>query len=148
MNMVIIGERFWKKVRKTDTCWLWEGYLDRNGYGQVRISMKCYYVHRASYEAAYGSIPSGQYILHKCDTPNCVRPDHLFPGTQRDNMEDCRRKKRMSCGESRYNSQLTEKNVKMIRESALSGQELSAMFNVSRSHIYDIKHRRRWKHVK
>lgn len=68
-------------------CWLWLGSL-RSGYGRVSVQRRGYFAHRVSYEMHKGEIPSGAIVCHSCDTPICVNPDHLFCGTQRDNISD------------------------------------------------------------
>lgn len=83
--------RFWKRVRKTDNCWLWQGGTNALGYGRVGIGARgtgMAYAHRVSYIVANGPIAKGIQVLHACDQPSCVRPEHLFLGTQLDNMRD------------------------------------------------------------
>jgi hypothetical protein len=84
-------ERFWSKVKiqSGQKCWLWQGCTS-NGYGQIRPGgyQPCQYAHRVAWELAYGPIPDGLDVLHKCDTPRCVRPSHLFLGTPLDNAID------------------------------------------------------------
>jgi len=87
-------ERFWDKVQKTDTCWLWIGSTNQDGYGRFNIGGKLGGAHRYSFELHTGEIPEGMHVLHTCDTPACVRPDHLFLGTHSDNMQDMYRKRR------------------------------------------------------
>jgi hypothetical protein len=83
-----IEVRFWAKVCKTDTCWLWTG-VKSVGYGHMWDgSGRPKHAHRLSWEIHHGPIPSGMDVLHRCDTPACVRPDHLFIGTASDNMLD------------------------------------------------------------
>lgn len=94
-----VDERFWAKVDKTDTCWNWTAYKLFNGYGRFSIRGATDYAHRISWELATGKYPKGKHVLHVCDNPGCVRPDHLFLGTMEENMVDRNEKKRQ------YNSE-------------------------------------------
>jgi len=89
-------DRFWKKVGKTKTCWLWLAGTNPHGYGMFRVEpyVSMYLSHRYSYELAHGKIPDGLNVLHSCDNPPCVNPDHLFLGDQFDNMADMYAKNR------------------------------------------------------
>jgi hypothetical protein len=77
-------------------CWLWTSAErgNRLKYGSMSIGNNAKFAHRASYEAFVGEIPKNKFVLHKCDTPLCVNPDHLFLGTLKDNMSDCKNKNR------------------------------------------------------
>lgn len=75
-------------------CWIWTGVPDKNGYGTTYWFGTKLRVHRAVYEAFYGPIPVGLNVCHTCDTPSCYRPDHLFLGTQLENIQDMTRKGR------------------------------------------------------
>jgi hypothetical protein len=92
-----IESRFWPKVKKGDGCWLWQASLDRKGYGTIRRKdgESTLRAHRVSFEIAFGPIPAGMCVLHKCDTPRCVRPDHLRLGTFKDNSQDASAKGRL-----------------------------------------------------
>ena len=88
--------RFWAKVCKTNGCWTWTASKNPHGYGQIRLSGKLTLAHRVSWTIHNGVIPEGLFVLHICDNPPCVRPDHLFLGTQKDNIRDAVAKKRHS----------------------------------------------------
>lgn len=81
--------RFWRMVEKTSGCWPWIGSRDRrSGYGQFRLNGRVAKAHRWAYEDAYGPLSKDAKVLHRCDNPCCVRPDHLFVGSQADNVAD------------------------------------------------------------
>lgn len=84
--------RFWANVAKTDDCWNWTGLKSKSTkklfYGAMKIGARRVMVHRFSYEMHKGQIPDGKQVCHHCDNGLCVRPDHLFLGTQRDNVHD------------------------------------------------------------
>lgn len=108
-----LAQRFWEKVRKTETCWLWTASKNPYGYGQMIREG------RLSWEFAHGVIPEGLCVLHRCDVPACVRVDHLFLGTKADNTDDMVAKGRASGGNLRGelhgNSKLTAQMVLEIR---------------------------------
>lgn len=93
-----IEKRFWAKVNKTDGCWLWTGSTRWFGHGALHVNGRRTLTHRYSWTLANGPIPDGQSVLHRCDTPACVRPDHLFLGTQTDNVADMVQKNRQARG--------------------------------------------------
>jgi hypothetical protein len=81
------AERFWTKVEKSDTCWLWLGVRHRGGYGRFRgADQELVYAHRWSYEHAIGPIPSGLTLDHLCRVTSCVRPSHMEPVTLAENL--------------------------------------------------------------
>ena len=83
------ASRFWEKVNKTPNgCWIWTGATDGRGYGQLWVNGHLEKAHRLSWVIHYGAIPLGLNILHHCDNKPCVRPDHLYLGTQADNARD------------------------------------------------------------
>lgn len=89
--------RFWKLVVKTNSCWIWMGSRNKKGYGQIsqhRRGLRPLQAHRASWEMQFGKIPDGMHVLHRCDDPSCVNPDHLFLGTPKQNTHDMMHKER------------------------------------------------------
>jgi len=91
-------ERFWAKVSKTGSCWLWTASVSPDGYGRFNPAhSRTLYAHRYSWELHYGPIPRGLRVLHGCDTPPCVRPDHLHLGTDADNTRE-----KMERGRARF----------------------------------------------
>lgn len=115
-------ERFWEGVgAEVDTgCWPWVRSRSRGGYGQFAdmVSKKTVAAHRRSWEIHHGPVPPGLWVLHRCDNRRCVRPDHLFLGTAKDNTQDKINKGRGNTpsGESHYASRLTSAQVRSIRE--------------------------------
>ena len=81
--------RFWAKVKKTDGCWERGGANNGCGYSLIEVAGRRTYAHRYAWEISNGPIPKGLFVLHKCDNPPCVRPDHLRIGTHTENMIDC-----------------------------------------------------------
>lgn len=139
-------DKFWTLVKKTETCWLWLGYVSPSRrYGQFRVSLtnKFILAHRYSYELVFGPIPKGMNLLHKCDNPICVNPEHLTPGTQKDNMLDSASKGRMA-------KKLTANDIPIIRSlksAGISESEIAKTFRVSRRLIGAIIIGKIWTHV-
>lgn len=150
-------ERFFRHVRKTDTCWLWTGSTFGHGkwrYGQIGVEgSRPKAAHRISWMLHRGPIPPGKSVLHNCpggDNPLCVNPDHLFVGTHDDNMADAKRKGRMLRGEKISWSKLTEKDVLDVLRRLSLGESIvsiTKVYSVSRGCITGIKRGRNWPHL-
>jgi hypothetical protein len=108
--------RFWSKVQITRGCWIWTAALFNGGYGAFQDEGRALGAHRVAWELAYGPIPKGLHVLHHCDNPSCVRLDHLFLGTDADNMTDRDRKGRQARGLRHGSAKLTVKKVALIRK--------------------------------
>lgn len=105
-------ERFWSQVDKSGNCWLWVGLKNVGGYGRIRVDGQQTTAHRFSYELHYGPIPDGMLVCHKCDTPACVNPSHLFLGTNLDNIQDRTQKGRTASGDANASRKYPEKRPK------------------------------------
>lgn len=144
-----LAERFFSHVNKTDGCWLWTAADDGKGYGHIRMGNRTAKAYRVSWELAHGPIPKGMEVCHHCDVPACVRPDHLFLGTHRENMLDAAAKGRMNAGENNGHAILTVERVRAIHyRCAFKGEsEISVAreFGVSRQAVVDVLLGRRWK---
>ena len=140
--------RFWSKVEKTPTCWLWRGGLHGHGYGQVRWDGRRQKAHRVSYQMFNGPIPDGLELDHLCRTRACVRPDHLEAVTHRTN---CLRGSRVRIHGSRHGrAKLNEEIVKTILERLANGAScfsLAPEYSVDRAIIQRIRNGTLWRHV-
>lgn len=147
-----LSSRFWQKVTKTAECWLWTGYKNKRGYGEIVVCRKMAQATHVSWLLTYGeTINAPICALHRCDTPACVNPEHLFLGTRSENSLDRDRKSRSRGpkGESNAQATLTVDDVIFIRTfgNMCNKNELATEFGVSLRHINQILARRRWKHV-
>ena len=147
--------QFWKKVQKTDTCWIWNGAIASGKYG----SYNGIGAHKFSYQITNNiQVPKGYVVMHICDNPICVNPSHLKIGTPKDNSIDMRDKGRNTVflGEEHGGSKLTEEAVLYIRSNYVKGnrwkpgnsEELAIKFGVHRSHVYAIANNKQWQWLK
>jgi hypothetical protein len=140
---------FLKKVDKTDTCWIWTGSKKTKGYGQFGVNYRVVTTHRYAYENFIGKIPAGMVVMHTCDNPPCVNPDHLILGTIADNNADRDIKGRgnASKGSDHVMSKLTDDEILMIRKDSRSQAKIAEEYGVSQAHISKIKNKRSWTHL-
>jgi hypothetical protein len=149
LGRVVKLENFWDRVEKSDACWIWSGSYWENGYGKMMVEKKPYLAHRISWSLTFGEIPPGLWVLHKCDNHACVRPDHLFLGTFRDNVDDMVSKGRHAKGSTSGMSKLTEEQVLKIREELKPCETIKSLaefYNVEVCTIHRIRKRQSWKH--
>lgn len=131
---------------KTGECWLWTGSVDAYGYGQLSFGhSKKLKAHRVAWELVNGAIPAGMGVLHRCDTPRCVRTEHLFLGDQAANIRDCADKGRVRSkypvlrGEQNPQSRLTDEQRSAIRSSTATQRVLSEQYGVSQGTICRVR---------
>lgn len=165
-----LEQRLWNQISKSEDphgCWEWIGSLNKKGYGvggtvqgygyitlgagKKKKGQK-FYAHRLVYALANGPIPDGLFVCHKCDNPCCCNPDHLFLGTNQQNMDDMIRKNRSPrrSGENSTNAKLTSLQVQHIRyenERGVLQKVLAKQYGVSLTTISRIIQRKTWKEV-
>ncbi len=160
-----LAEHFWAQVNKHSghqvpyvdgECWLWIGRFQRPGYGAVNL---CRFrktgtregrAHRIAWELTHGPVPDGLFVLHHCDTPACVRPSHLFVGSQLANRQDASQKQRVPHGEAVWVAKLTAaqvQDIRRLRQAGTSTYRLALDFSVTRGTISAVVRRLTWKHV-
>ena len=147
-----IEDRFHEKVTKTNSCWIWSaGHRNPKGYGGFWLNGRNHAAQRISWLLFRGEFDQKLRVLHKCDTPSCVNPLHLFLGTDSDNLRDAAQKGRMPKGERNGNSKLTADQVRLIRKMPSNNygeiKKIAVRFGIDRTQVYNIIKRRQWKHV-
>lgn len=146
-------EHFMKKVDKKseEECWEWKATIDLMGYGLFKRKVdgvwKNIKAHRASYVFAYGEIPTGLCVCHKCDNRKCVNPSHLFVGTHLDNQMDKVNKKRQATGMTHGSRKLTSVDVEEIRNSDKKINDLASQYGVVKNTILLIRGLYTWRNV-
>jgi len=136
-------------------CWLWQGSVrGSNGYGRISVGGVTHQAHRYSWMIHNGEIGAGLFVCHKCDTPLCVNPDHLFLGTHQENMNDCVAKGRTNGGtktplrgSKNAKSKLSESQVALIRSLNWPQRKIASHFGVSQALISKIKRNEMWRHI-
>ncbi len=144
-----LAERFIEKVEITDSCWVWRGAVNANGYGSMWNGEKPETASRLSYRLFVGAIGENQFVCHHCDNPMCVKPSHLFLGTHLENMRDRGLKGRSAKLSGTLNpmAKLTEQQARDIKLSSKPIADLRALYGVSGSVISNIRKGKTWKHL-
>lgn len=146
------AKRLKKKSRKlANGCVVWTGYITPYGYGSSSFgrAMKNVYAHRLAF-ALHHDMPVKfeEFVLHKCDNPPCINPDHLYLGTQKDNMADKVERARQNRGETHYAKKFTESDIRKIRKDTRTEKRIAADYGVTGPTIGKIRRHERWVHVK
>ena len=130
-------------------CWIWLGHLNACGYGAFGFNGRSRLAHRVSYEVFRGSFPKNKKVLHRCDMPCCVNPDHLFVGTQADNVADMESKNRAyhPRGENHGHTKITVEIVRAIRRDPRSERKIARAMGLTRAIVHNVKNGRTWGHV-
>lgn len=130
-------------------CWLWTGALDSSGYGHMKWLGRTVKAHRLTWESANGPIPSGMHICHRCDVPSYVNLEHLWLGTNQDNVSDKMSKGRhfVVHGEVHWQSKLTPELVREIRLAQGRHADIAVRFGMSQPQVSKIKRGEAWVHV-
>lgn len=137
-------QRFMNKVLKAASgCWLWQGYCMPQGYGNFRTPKRQELAHRASYRLFKGPLQDCD-VLHSCDNPSCVNPDHLSLGTHLENMRGCKRRGRNAFGEKHGRRKLSLEQVRAIKLAEGRQSEIAKVFGISQTTVSEIKLGKKW----
>lgn len=150
-----LERRFWSKVDKSGPCWEWTAAKSSFGHGRFRVNGNLVSPHRMSWEMSNGGIPEGVWVLHKCDNPSCVNPDHLFLGDRADKMKDAANKgrldhRRYARGAGNASAKMTRGDIVQIRGMYRSGvkqRDIADAFGVHQTTVSKIVNKKRWAHV-
>ena len=144
-----VRERFEKHIlpEPMSGCWLWNAAHGSHGYGHFGINGKVLSAHRVSFELYRSRIPEGLFVLHRCDVKSCVNPDHLFLGTQIQNLQDMTLKGHRSCarGESSGSAKLKSVDIEKIRKDDRSHRTIAKDYKVGKTTIGSIKSGKAWR---
>jgi hypothetical protein len=133
------AERFMEKVNKMENgCWLWTAHCMKNGYGLFRTPARNELAHRVAHRLFNGALDQRD-VMHACDTPACVNPEHLSLGTRKENMQDAKRKSRMRVGELHGRAKLTNAQIEFAKITSGLQREIAAVLGVSQGHISAIR---------
>ena len=140
-------DRFEEKFVKGDSCWLWTAALGGKGYGHFWFEGHPRPASQVSHMLYIGPIPDGLFVLHRCDNRRCVNPEHLFLGTNKENMDDMVSKGRQAKGAALGTAKLTEAQARAIREDKRSQRAIGRDYGVSHTVVGQIKSGAIWRHA-
>lgn len=152
-------QKFFARLVPEKDCLVWVGTRYRSGHGSVGFLNRLYRTHRVAWVLAYGTIPGGVMVCHRCDNPPCCKPEHLFLGSALDNARDAKTKGRMVVGlrnpnrprgEASGRAKLTTEQIRAIRAEKTAGAslgELSGKYGVSKANLSSIVRRQTWGHI-
>lgn len=126
-------------------CWIWQLSKDVDGYGKIKVFGRSLRAHRVFWERKNGAIPGGLLLCHRCDTPSCVNPDHLFLGDHKTNHRDRGDKGRTASGERHGRAKLTLADVKFIRENRPGYRAAATQFGIGKTHYHRILRGQAWR---
>lgn len=147
--MTSLPDHYWSKVKKTPGCWLWTAGKFTKGYGSFKHAGRIQYAHRLAWEDRNGPIAPGLSACHRCDTPACVNPDHLFLGTPAENVADMVAKGRSLRGSRQNKAKLSEADIPQILSLLAAGSSQSAIarrYKMHPSSINLIANNKTWRH--
>lgn len=126
--------------KQEDGCWIYKKSCS-GAYGKLRWRSKWYSAHRVAFEEFNGPIPTDKWVCHKCDTPKCVNPEHLFLGSASENRRDAVTKKRAAIGERNPLARFTDRQIEEMRKlhnEGITYERLSNIFNCSYLHVFNV----------
>lgn len=130
-------------------CWEWQGAKSIQGYGQIEFENKTWRTHRLMAHIKVADVLDTSIVCHRCDNPCCINPEHIWVGTQKQNVDDRDKKGRrnQARGARQGSAKLTEELVKQIRLDPRRHQIIAADYGITRAHVGNLKANRAWKHV-
>jgi len=136
-------ERFMSKVDTSGDCWEWTAFRLKIGYGRFGLHQKVEQAHRVSFEHFHRKLEPGECVCHACDNPGCVNPDHLWAGSQKDNVADMTRKGRYPHRQG-MNNKIAVDQVEEIRADSRTQQEIAKSYGITQAQVSQIKLRKSW----